>query len=127
MAINPRVNKNLVAVLLASVFASATLIARPSGSSIPADQREIHVLSRLGFGPRPGDIERVKSIGVDRYIDEQLHPASIPLPESLKSKLSGLETVGQARLNCSPSTVRHHMRQIGAINRLRRKRDKEHE
>jgi uncharacterized protein (DUF1800 family) len=38
----------------------------------------------------------VKSIGVDRYIDEQLHPASIPLPEELKSKLRGLETVGRS-------------------------------
>ena len=33
-----------------------------------------HVLNRLGYGPRPGDIERVQAMGVSRYIDLQLHP-----------------------------------------------------
>jgi len=80
-------------LLLLSVSATVIPAAYPANSR--PDQRDIHVLNRLGFGPRPGDIERVKSIGVDRYIDEQLHPASIPLPEELKSKLSGLETVGR--------------------------------
>jgi uncharacterized protein (DUF1800 family) len=57
---------------------------RPSAVAPTADnsplteqQKIVHVLNRLGFGPRPGDIERVKSIGLDRYIDEQLHPGRI--------------------------------------------------
>src|SRR5439155_22296901 len=37
-----------------------------------------HVLSRLTFGARPGDAERVAAIGVDRWIAEQLRPDSIP-------------------------------------------------
>src|SRR5207244_3029782 len=41
------------------------------------DQRILHVLNRLGFGARPGDIERVKAIGLERYIDQQLHPEKI--------------------------------------------------
>ena len=36
-----------------------------------------HVLSRLAFGPRPGDVDRVAAMGVDRWIDEQLHPERI--------------------------------------------------
>jgi nucleoid-associated protein YgaU len=35
------------------------------------------VLNRLGFGARPGDVERVKRIGLDRYVRQQLDPASI--------------------------------------------------
>src|SRR5947209_4431261 len=41
------------------------------------DQRILHVLNRLGFGARPGDVERVKAMGLDRYIDQQLHPEKI--------------------------------------------------
>ncbi len=35
------------------------------------------VLNRLSFGPRPGDYERVQAMGIDAYIEEQLHPESI--------------------------------------------------
>ena len=41
------------------------------------DQRILHVLNRLGFGARPGDVEKVKAMGLDRYIDQQLHPEKI--------------------------------------------------
>jgi uncharacterized protein (DUF1800 family) len=37
-----------------------------------------HVLNRLGFGPRPGDIARVQQMGVDAYIADQLQPDQIP-------------------------------------------------
>ena len=97
IAAKSRIFRAFVRLLLVVVLSASTTIVGPAyPASIPSDQREIHVLNRLGFGPRPGDIERVKSIGVDRYIDEQLHPASIPMPDSLKSKLSALETVGKS-------------------------------
>src|SRR6266550_6021712 len=41
------------------------------------DQRIVHVLNRLGFGARPGDLERVRSIGMDNYINQQLNPEKI--------------------------------------------------
>ena len=37
-------------------------------------ERVAHVLSRLTFGPRTGDAERVAKMGVDRWIDQQLRP-----------------------------------------------------
>ena len=36
------------------------------------------VLNRLTFGPRPGDAERVTKLGISRWIEMQLNPASIP-------------------------------------------------
>ncbi len=42
-----------------------------------ADQQAVHVLSRLSFGARPGDLEVVHEMGVDRWIDLQLHPERI--------------------------------------------------
>ena len=42
------------------------------------DRAVSHVLNRVAFGARPGDVERVRAIGIDRYIDLQLHPERIP-------------------------------------------------
>lgn len=42
-----------------------------------ADQQAVHALSRLTFGARPGDLEAVHEMGVDRWIDRQLHPERI--------------------------------------------------
>ena len=39
--------------------------------------RAEHALDRLAFGARPGEVERVMQLGVDRWIDEQLHPERI--------------------------------------------------
>src|ERR1700739_4770507 len=45
----------------------------------PADEqsRALHALNRLTFGPRPGDVQRVLAMGVDKWIDLQLHPEKI--------------------------------------------------
>lgn len=47
-------------------------------SSGPSDDAAImHVLNRLTYGPRPGDVERVRAMGLQRWIDAQLSPARI--------------------------------------------------
>jgi uncharacterized protein (DUF1800 family) len=56
--------------------------AAPSGAVAPAprvsgDRQIIHVLSRLTYGPRPGDVEHVRAIGVAAWIDRQLRPQTI--------------------------------------------------
>jgi len=44
-------------------------------ASLPNDDKAIvHVLNRIGFGPRPGDVEKVRAMGLQAYIDQQLHP-----------------------------------------------------
>src|SRR5215210_2676005 len=45
--------------------------------SLTEEQRIVHVLNRLGFGARPGDVERVKTIGLENYINQQLSPEKI--------------------------------------------------
>ena len=41
------------------------------------DERTLHALSRLTFGPRPGDLERVRAIGLEQWFELQLHPATM--------------------------------------------------
>jgi uncharacterized protein (DUF1800 family) len=51
--------------------------ARQSIARLTEGQRILHVLNRLGFGARPGDLERVKALGLDNYINQQLNPEKI--------------------------------------------------
>ena len=64
-------------VVLPSFSLAATQKRESSARKLTEEQRVVHVLNRLGFGVRPGDIQRVKSIGVENYINEQLAPEKI--------------------------------------------------
>ena len=69
-----------MAALLAITFAPGALaqkgsVAKTSGLS--EEQRILHALNRLGYGARPGDVERVKAMGLDNYIRQQLDPRQI--------------------------------------------------
>jgi uncharacterized protein (DUF1800 family) len=55
----------------------------PESLSLPADTPNgalaplIRLLNRAGYGPRPGELERVASLGIEAYLEEQLNPAAI--------------------------------------------------
>jgi uncharacterized protein (DUF1800 family) len=42
-----------------------------------SDQQILHLMNRSAFGPAPGDLERVRQMGSNAYLDQQLNPASI--------------------------------------------------
>ena len=74
--------RKIVALLLTpAILAGQILVAsgqkRARTAELTEQQRIVHVLNRLGFGARPGDVERVKAIGVENYINEQLNPEKI--------------------------------------------------
>jgi uncharacterized protein (DUF1800 family) len=46
-------------------------------TELTPDEAILHALNRLAYGPRPGDIERIKQIGLAKWIDQQLNPNSI--------------------------------------------------
>lgn len=88
---------NRISLLSAAALLSALLAALPLQAQTLAPARQAaHVLNRLAFGPGPGDIERVAQLGVQRYIDSQLDPASIPYPADLGERLALLETVNRS-------------------------------
>jgi uncharacterized protein (DUF1800 family) len=71
----------LVAATLAAQFALARkkdkTDAAAAQTQMGAQKRAVHALNRLTFGPRPGDVEQVTRIGVDKWIELQLHPDKI--------------------------------------------------
>jgi uncharacterized protein (DUF1800 family) len=46
-------------------------------TELSEDEAILHALNRLGYGPRPGDMDRVRKIGLEKWIDLQLHPESL--------------------------------------------------
>ncbi|MEP6715043.1 MAG: DUF1800 domain-containing protein [Terriglobia bacterium] len=58
-----------------------------------SDQKALHALNRLTFGSRPGDLEEVRRLGLDNWIDRQLHPDSIAENPVLEAKLQPLDTL----------------------------------
>jgi uncharacterized protein (DUF1800 family) len=63
-------------LLLACAGLSASAQEPVTTLTVP-DAEIVHVLNRITFGPRPGDVEMVKKIGLRNYIEQQLHPESI--------------------------------------------------
>jgi uncharacterized protein (DUF1800 family) len=57
--------------------ASSKFKGRLPITELTEDQAILHALNRLAYGPRPGDVERFRQIGLEKWIDQQLHPDSI--------------------------------------------------
>jgi len=75
-----------------------TLILNVSAQpvAVPTETDKIvHLLNRAGYGPRPGDIEKVRQKGISQYIDEQLRPENIS-DSALDPRFALLDTL-QAR------------------------------
>jgi uncharacterized protein (DUF1800 family) len=86
--------KSLSRTVIALV-AAAALTAGSSGSAVPAkpdDKTILHVLNRIGYGARPGDVDRVRQIGLAAYIDQQLHPERIA-DTGMAARLAGFQTL----------------------------------
>jgi uncharacterized protein (DUF1800 family) len=57
------------------------------------DKQVLHVLNRLAFGPRPGDFERVRSLGAEKWIRQQLQPQLIAENPLVEARLKPLATL----------------------------------
>jgi uncharacterized protein (DUF1800 family) len=70
-------------LVLCAVLACAApqLLAKKKDKAPPLgvneQKRAVHALNRVTFGARPGDLQQVMAVGVDRWIDLQLHPEKI--------------------------------------------------
>ena len=101
----PRTSSLLVCLALAALGTATRVDAAPARSAgaastykvpdkasasavLSGDEKIVHALNRLGFGPRPGEVERVRAQGLGAWIEEQLHPEKLDdsaLEASLKS------------------------------------------
>jgi len=61
-------------------------------TELSPDEAILHALNRLAYGPRPGDVERVRQTGLAKWIDQQLNPGSIE-DKALEARLQNLPTL----------------------------------
>jgi hypothetical protein len=103
--------REMISIFAANFLVGGTLAAfaaaKPdveAAKSTNNDEQIIHLLNRTCFGPRPGDIDHVKKIGIQAYIEEQLSPANIQdpfddngRPEILAMRANPIDIVRQFR------------------------------
>ncbi len=75
-----------------SINTNAQMMSKKKMGKLTKDQKILHVLNRLGFGAKPGDVEKVKAMGLERYIEKQLNPDSINDSEA-QAKLKNFEII----------------------------------
>jgi len=64
-------------------------------TELTADEAILHAMNRLAYGPRPGDVERVRQMGLAKWIDQQLAPNSIN-DQALNARLESLATLSMS-------------------------------
>lgn len=84
-------------IVAAGVALVGALGAATDGRSfdrkLSGDEKIQHALSRLTFGARPGDAEAVQRMGLDKWVDAQLHPERIAESAVLSERLGRLSTL----------------------------------
>jgi uncharacterized protein (DUF1800 family) len=83
---------NRVTKLLGGLIALTLLAGATSEKKLTERQRALHVMNRLAFGPRPGDVDAVLKDGVDTWIAQQLHPEAIP-DRAVEERIASLRTM----------------------------------
>ena len=88
--------------------------AKSAASTKPLteDDKIVHVLNRLGFGPRPGDVQKVKAIGLQAYINQQL------APDTINDSVVDQQLVSYTMLNLSDEQLMemYRARQLAQVN-----------
>ena len=90
-----RMRTVFVATGVVAALLAPTRAQQPARSAVPAspdDKVIVHVLNRIGFGPAPGDVDRVRRMGLAAYIDQQLHPERLA-DTAVAERLAGFTTL----------------------------------
>jgi len=82
----------------------------------------LHVLNRLGWGPRDGDIERMVRTGFQAWVESQLDPSRIAEPAELTAAMSGFTTLEQPH---APTLALFASRQNSALSATTNEADRE--
>ena len=95
MRLYPRIALVALATICIAIPAHVVLAKKKDAklsTAMDDRKRALQALNRLTFGPRPGDIDRVLAIGVDKWIDQQLHPEKID-DSALEARLAPFRTL----------------------------------
>jgi len=106
-----------LASLLLLCAAGGPPVIQAASPATATDPAIVHVLNRLTYGPRPGDLERVRAMGLQQWIDRQLSPARID-DAPLEARLKRLDT-----LTLDSQTIQRDYAAPAMLERQERKRE----
>jgi uncharacterized protein (DUF1800 family) len=78
----------VLSLLVTAAYPRSTQLDREQ----TADEQIVHALNRVAFGARPGDVERIRTMGVDRWIAQQLYPEHV-VDRSMERVLSSFPSL----------------------------------
>ena len=85
---------SVIAVALAAIILPRTgLGTDPFEQKLSPDRQIIQALNRLTFGPRPGDIDEIRRMGLAKWMELQLHPDQIAENPILAKRLEPLDSL----------------------------------
>jgi len=84
-----------IAAVLAATVAISGNPPSPFDVKLASDKQALHVLNRLAFGPRPGDVAAVQRMGVKKWMLQQLDPGKLPENPVLEARLQALSPLAQ--------------------------------
>ena len=86
----------LLGLTLASTLPFASGISWAQSPRLSAEEKALHALNRLAYGPRPSDMAAIRQQGAERWLQQflaaQLEPAGLAAPDALKTRLAALTT-----------------------------------
>jgi uncharacterized protein (DUF1800 family) len=91
----------------ATVDTGATPASNQGPQTMTTDQQIAHLLNRITFGARPGDLEAVKAEGIKNYLASQLNPSSIAESQEVIQQVQNTP-----QLQASPGQLIAQYRQI---------------
>src|SRR5216684_3631626 len=130
--------KSFLSILLSIVFVFPAGIALPTPAAaaakdkkakqdpalkglpiteLSADEAILHALNRLAYGPRPGDVERVRQMGLAKWIEQQLNPNAID-DRAVEARLEQFPTLrmSSAKLLAEYPQPKQQQKQAAARN-----------
>lgn len=108
-----------LALTIAAIALAVSTLPRSGNATSPFDQRLnpeqqiIHALNRLTFGPRPGDVDLVRHVGLAKWMELQLHPEQVAENPVLEERLKPLESL---RLSLPDVIAKYTPEQNGNMN-----------
>src|SRR5450432_4842820 len=87
----------LACLACASGPAPSVSAAAPAPTQLPAsgwseDKQAVHVLNRLAYGPSPASLDEVRQMGVETWIQSQLHPDGVE-DKAVDAKLANFRSL----------------------------------
>jgi len=86
---------------------------------MPEEEKALHLVDRITFGPRPGDLERVRQMGLGAFLDQQLHAERLD-DSAVEARVAALPSLSMSAKNWLRTTrlrsklARDPIRSLGA-------------